>query len=154
MKLEGRVALVTGAGSGIGRAIATLFARGGARVIVNDLDRDSAEATVRAMAAPNEQVYVQQADVSDRAQVRAMFAEVTKRFGSLDILVNNAGIAETGDRREEVNKKGEAQLRELMTGGKIQSHWDVILSLSDEEWQRMIAVHLSDTSSARARRSS
>lgn len=154
MKLEGRVALVTGAGSGIGRAIATLFAREGARVIVNDLDRDSAEATVRAMAAPNEQVYVQQADVSDRAQVRAMFAEVTKRFGSLDILVNNAGIAETGDRREEVNKKGEAQLRELMTGGKIQSHGDVTLSLSDEEWQRMIAVHLSDTSSARARRSS
>jgi 3-oxoacyl-[acyl-carrier protein] reductase len=145
VKLEGRVALVTGAGSGIGRAIATLFAREGARVIVNDVDRDSAEATVRAMAAPNEQVYVQQADVSDSAQVRVMFAEVTKRFGSLDILVNNAGIAETGDRREEVNKKGEAQLRELMTGGKIQSHWDVTLSLGDEEWQRMIAVHLSGT---------
>jgi len=145
VKLEGRIALVTGAGSGIGRAIATLFAREGAHVIVNDVNRDSAAATVEGMVANREHAYVHQADVSDSAQVRAMFAEVAKRFGSLDILVNNAGIAETGDRREEVNRKGEAQLRELMTGGKIQSHWDVTPSLSDDEWQRMIAVHLSGT---------
>lgn len=145
MKLEGRIALVTGAGSGIGRATAILFASEGARVIVNDVNRETAEATVEAMGAARERGYAHQADVSDSAAVRVMFAEVKLRFGGLDVLVNNAGIAETGDRRDEINRKGEAQLRELMSGGKIQSHWDVTASLSDEEWQLMIGVHLGGT---------
>lgn len=145
MKLEGRIALVTGAGSGIGRATAVLFASEGARVIVNDVNRETAEATVEAMGAAQERGYAYRADVSDSAAVRAMFAEVKLRFGDLDVLVNNAGIAETGDRRDEINRKGEAQLRELMSGGKIQSHWDVTTSLSDDEWRQMIGVHLSGT---------
>jgi len=145
MKLEGRTALVTGAGSGLGRAIALLFASEGARVIVNDVTRETAAATVEAMGAARERGCALAADVSDSAAVRAMFAEVTKRFGGLDILVNNAGIGETGSRRDEVNRKGEAQLHELMAGGKIESHWDVTVSLSDEEWQQMIGVHLSGT---------
>ena len=145
MKLEGRVALVTGAGSGIGRATAILFASEGARVIVNDVNREAAEATIEAIGAARERAYAHQADVSDSAAVRAMFAEVELRFGDLDVLVNNAGIAETGNRRDEINRKGEAQLQELMSGGKIQSHWDVTASLSDEEWRQMIGVHLSGT---------
>jgi 3-oxoacyl-[acyl-carrier protein] reductase len=145
MKLEGRIALVTGAGSGIGRAIAVLFASEGARVIVNDVNSDTAEATVEAMGAARERGYAHQADVSDSAAVRGMFAEVKLRFGDLDVLVNNAGIADAGHRRDEINRKGEAQLRELMSGGKIQSHWDMTVSLSDEDWQRMIGVHLSGT---------
>lgn len=145
MKLEGRVALVTGAGSGIGRATAILFASEGARVIVNDVNREAAEATIEAIGAAPERAYAHQADVSDSAAVRAMFAEVELRFGDLDVLVNNAGIAETGNRRDEINRKGEAQLQELMSGGKIQSHWDVTASLSDEEWRQMIGVHLSGT---------
>ena len=145
MKLEGRIALVTGAGSGIGRATAVLFASEGARVVVNDVNREAAQATVDAMGAARERGSVHVADVSDSAAVRAMFAEVTQWFDGLDVLVNNAGISETGNRREEINRKGEAQLRELMSGGKIQSHWDVTASLSDEEWQQMIGVHLSGT---------
>jgi len=145
VKLEGRTALVTGAGSGIGRATAVLFAREGARVVVNDVNRESAEAALEAMGPAKERAFVYQADVSDSAQVRAMFAELTQRFGMLDILINNAGIAETEDRREEVNRRGEAQLREVMTGGKIESHWDITASLSDEEWQQMIGVHLNGT---------
>jgi 3-oxoacyl-[acyl-carrier protein] reductase len=145
MKLEGRIALITGAGSGIGRAIAGLFASEGARVIVNDVNREAAEAAVGAMGAARERCCALQADVSDSAAVRAMFAEVTGRFRGLDILVNNAGVGETGQRREEVNRKGEAQLGEMMAGGKIQSHWDVTVSISDEEWQQMIGVHLSGT---------
>src|SRR5262245_16064316 len=137
MKLEGRVALVTGAGSGIGRATAILFASEGARVIVNDVNREPAEATVEAMGPRRERGYAYQTDVSDSGAVRAMFAEVKLRFGELDVLVNNAGIAETGDRRDEINRTGEAQLRELMSGGTIQSHWDVTASLSDEEWRQM-----------------
>ena len=145
MKLEGRVALVTGAGSGIGRAIGSRFASEGARVIVNDVNREAAEGTVEALGAARERGHVMQADVSDSGAVRAMFAEVEKRYGGLDILVNNAGIGETGNRRDEVNRKGEAQLQELMMGGKIQSHWDVTPTLSDEEWQQMIGVHLNGT---------
>jgi 3-oxoacyl-[acyl-carrier protein] reductase len=145
MKLEGRIALVTGAGSGIGRATAALFANEGAQVVVNDVNREAAEATLKAMGTARERGCAIQADVSDSTAVRAMFAEVLQRFGSLDVLVNNAGIAETGNRRDEVNRRGEAQLRELMSGSKIQTHWDVTVSLSDEEWQQMIGVHLSGT---------
>jgi 3-oxoacyl-[acyl-carrier protein] reductase len=145
MKLEGRIALITGGGSGIGRATAVLFANEGAQVVVNDVDREAAEATLEAMGVERKRGCAIQADVSDGAAVRAMFAEVMQRFGSLDVLVNNAGIAETGNRRDEVNRKGEAQLQELMSGGKIQTHWDVTVSLSDEEWQQMIGVHLSGT---------
>jgi len=145
MKLEGRIALITGAGSGIGRATAALFASEGARVIVNDVNREAAAAAVEAMGAAPERCCAIPADVSDSASVRAMFAEVARQFGGLDILVNNAGIGETGNRRDEVNRKGEAQLGEMMAGGRIESHWDVTVSLSDEEWQQMIGVHLNGT---------
>lgn len=145
MKLEGRTALITGAGSGIGRAIAVLFASEGAQVIVNDVDRQAADATLEAMGAARERGCAVQADVSDSTAVRRMFAEVAQRFGGLGILVNNAGIGETGARRDEINRKGEAQLGELMSGSKIQSHWDVTASLTDEEWQQMIGVHLGGT---------
>jgi len=145
MKLEGKIALITGAGSGIGRATAALFAREGARVIVNDVNREAAEATVEAMGALRERGCALQADVSDSAAVRAMFTEVTQRFGRLDILFNNAGVGETGNRRDEVNRKGEAQLGELMAKGKIESHWDITASLSDQEWHQMIGVHLTGT---------
>lgn len=145
MKLEGRTALITGAGSGIGRAIALLFVSEGARVIVNDVNREAAEVTLEAMDAARERASVLQADVSDSAAVGRMFAEVAQRFGALDILVNNAGIGEADSRRDEINRKGEAQLRELMSGSKIQSHWEVTTSLTDEEWQQMIGVHLGGT---------
>jgi len=145
MRFDGKVGLVTGAGSGIGRATAVLYAREGALVVVNDVNRESAEASLDAMGAARGKAFAFQADVSDSAQVRAMFTEVIKRFGTLDILLNNAGIAETDARRDEVNRRGESQLREVMTGGKIESHWDITLSLSDEEWQQMIGVHLNGT---------
>src|SRR6266511_5039915 len=96
MKLQDRVALVTGAGSGIGRAIALLFAEEGARVIVNDVRVETARQTVEAMGHQASQSRAIQADVADSGQVKSMFAEVERDFGRLDVLVNNAGIAETG----------------------------------------------------------
>jgi 3-oxoacyl-[acyl-carrier protein] reductase len=142
MKLEGRTALITGAGSGIGRATAALFASEGARMVINDVNREAAEAAVEALGPARERACAIPADVSDSAAVRAMFAEVAQRFGTLDILFNNAGIGETADRRDEVNRKGESQVQELIMGGKIQTHWDITVSLSDQEWHQMIGVHL------------
>jgi len=146
MKLEGRIALITGAGSGLGRAIALLFAAEGARVIVNDVNLESAQQTIAQMGAAKARGHAIQCDVSDSAQVRAMFDEVAKRYDGLDILVNNAGIAETaGPRQEEVNRKGEARVGEMMMGGPIRTHWDMTQELSDADWHRMIAVHLNGT---------
>ncbi|HEV8440374.1 MAG TPA: SDR family NAD(P)-dependent oxidoreductase [Methylomirabilota bacterium] len=146
MKLSDRIALVTGGGSGIGRAIARLFAEEGARVIVNDVKLDRAKATVEAMGARQSAGRAIQADVSDSGQVRAMFAEIERDFSDLDILVNNAGIAEvTPEESEKRNAKSEARLKELMSGQGIQTHWDVTQELSDEAWHRMIGVHLNGT---------
>lgn len=83
MKLENRVALITGAGSGIGRAIALLFAEEGARVIVNDVDPVAAEKTVEEMGAGRERGQAAQADVSSSDQVKVMFAEVARRTANL-----------------------------------------------------------------------
>ena len=92
MKLADRVALVTGGGSGIGRAICRLFAEEGATVLVNDIDPAAAEATVKMMGRGR----ALPADVADSTQVAAMFAAVAREHGGLDILVNNAGIVRDG----------------------------------------------------------
>lgn len=84
-----RVVIVTGAGHGIGRAVAERFGAEGARVVVNDLD--AARANEVAQAIPGGNALAFPADVSDKAQVDAMFDAALARFGTVDILVNNAG---------------------------------------------------------------
>src|SRR5712671_3960642 len=117
MKLSDRIALVTGAGSGIGRAIALCFAAEGARVIVNDLDLERARATLAALGTHPSAGRAIQADVADSGQVKRMFAEVERDFGALDILVNNAGIAE-GAPGEMTTRaaRSEARMQEILTG--------------------------------------
>jgi 3-oxoacyl-[acyl-carrier protein] reductase len=148
MRLKGRVALVTGGGSGIGRAIALRFAQEGARVIVNDIEQEAAQETVEAIAAGSEAARGRAlpADVADSGQVKRLFAEVDREFGALDILVNNAGIAEgaSGD-RERLRARAEARVGELMAGGPVSTHWDLTQDMSDEAWHRMIGVHLNGT---------
>jgi 3-oxoacyl-[acyl-carrier protein] reductase len=143
MRLQDRVALVTGAGSGIGQAIALLFAEEGARVIVNDVNRAAAETT--AAKVPGGRGRAVAADVADSGQVRAMFAEVERAFGTLDVLVNNAGIGPERAEREALTGKSEARLGEMLSGQPIQTHWDITQHLSDEAWHRMIGVHLHGT---------
>lgn len=93
MLLDERVALVTGASRGIGRAIALALAREGATVIVNYATRrETAEAVVNAITAQGGRAVAIAADVADAGQVEAMFKEVLGKFGRIDILVNNAGI--------------------------------------------------------------
>jgi NAD(P)-dependent dehydrogenase (short-subunit alcohol dehydrogenase family) len=91
MELVGKVALVTGAGAGIGRAIAIRFAREGARLIVNDMDGGAAKRTVHEVEALGGQGYPLEANVSKREEVGEMVAKGVDRFGAIDILVNNAG---------------------------------------------------------------
>ena len=92
MKLQGKAALITGSDSGIGRAIATTFAREGADVVVHYLeDQRGAEQTAHAAASHGVRAEVLQADLSDPQQANALFAQAVGRLGRIDILVNNAG---------------------------------------------------------------
>ncbi len=113
-RLSGRHALVTGAGAGIGRSIAVLFAREGARLAVIDRDAAHAEDTRREIASGGGDAFAFAADVGRSDAVDRVLREVDARFGALDILVNNAGIA---------IRRSFARLRE-------------------EQWDRVLATNL------------
>lgn len=90
--LTGKVAMITGAADGIGRAAVMVFAREGARVLACDIDGDGAEAAAQAVRDSGGEAQASQMDVSDRAQVRAGVDLAVNTWGSLDVAFNNAGI--------------------------------------------------------------
>ena len=115
MKLDGKVAVVTGASRGIGKAIAETFAREGADVVVNYVKSENeAKEVVKQIKAMGRRAFAVKADVSKRADAQRMFNKVLAEFGRVDILVNNAGIG---------------------TGG-------TTLDTPEEDWDRVIAVNL------------
>jgi len=93
MRLNGKVALVTGAGGGLGTAISKRFAVEGASLICADRDGARAEATASAIAKAGGSVRAFRADVADPVECEAQVAEAVRQFGRIDIVVNNAGIA-------------------------------------------------------------
>lgn len=112
--LEGKVALITGAASGIGKAIAELYAKNGARVAIADINQQAADATAAAINAAGGKAMGVAMDVTDEAAVNAGTDKVVAAFGALDILVSNAGI-------QIINP---------------------IESFSLADWKKMLAIHL------------
>jgi 3-oxoacyl-[acyl-carrier protein] reductase len=114
-RLAGKVALVTGAGSGIGRATAELFAAEGAELVVVDVDAASARACAEAIEAAGANALAVPTDIADNDAVEAMAAAARERFGRVDVLVSNAGILDD---------------------------YEPAAETSDETWNRVLGVNL------------
>jgi NAD(P)-dependent dehydrogenase (short-subunit alcohol dehydrogenase family) len=95
-RLGGKRAIVTGAGSGIGRAIAIRLAAEGARVVVSDVDGEAAEAVAAEIGGAGGEALVQKTDVTDAADVEGLVGLALTRWGGLDVMVNNAGVGVAG----------------------------------------------------------
>jgi len=97
MRLDGKVAVITGAGSGMGRVAAQMFAAEGAKVVVAEFAADAGEETVRQVADVGGEASFVKADVSREEDARAMVDHAVERFGRIDVLYNNAGIMPEAD---------------------------------------------------------
>ena len=118
MTFNGKIALVTGAARGIGKATAAAFAHEGARVILNDVcPQEDLARVANDISVSESQCAAIKADVSDSTQVRDMMAQIEKIFKRIDILVNNAGIIRRGS----------------------------IRTVTEEEWDQVIQVNLKGT---------
>lgn len=113
-KLQGKVAIVTGAASGMGKAIAELYAKEGAKVVVSDYNFEGAQAVVEGIKAAGGEAIANRANVAELADIEAMIETATSTYGKLDILVNNAGIMDA---------------------------MEPIGEITDEKWDRLFAVN-------------
>lgn len=114
MRLNNKVAIVTGAGNGIGRKIASLFASEGARVCIADFDLEAARDAAREIGASGGTATAELMNVTDETQVDDVTNRVAAKWGSIDILVSNAGI----------------------------QHLDTVAEISFDDWKKVLSVHL------------
>lgn len=117
MRLKDKIAIVTGAGRGLGKGVALKLAREGAKVVVSDVLEANAQAVAAEIEKAGGKAIAVKADIAIKPEVEAMFATAVSQFGPIDILVNNAGI----------NRDG------------------VLHKMSDENWDKVIAVNLTGT---------
>ncbi|MET7542943.1 SDR family NAD(P)-dependent oxidoreductase [Streptomyces sp. NPDC005507] len=136
--LSGKVALVTGAGPGLGRACAVDLARAGARVAVCDIAPDALEATVAAVRAVGGECLGSLRDVSSSAAVAEMFAEVRDVLGSVDILVNNA--ARTPNQPEDEARR--TRHYTYMSTPEARTSLEFTSRITDREWHRYWDVNV------------
>ena len=117
MKLAGKVALVTGAAQGIGKAVALLLARNGADIVVSDINLEKAEETAKEVQTLGRKALAMKVDVAKLGDVEKMVGAILAHFGKVDILVNNAGIARD----------------------------KLILRMTEEDWDAVLNINLKGT---------
>jgi 3-oxoacyl-[acyl-carrier protein] reductase len=140
MGLQGKVAVVTGGGAGIGRSIVQRLAADGARVAALDIRLETAQKSIELAGGEGLAVVC---DVSDSASVDAAIAQVEAELGPVDILINNAGAIGM-DHLRRVKPLVARQREEALNGG-VKTPLDALVRLTDEEWRRMLAIHLDGT---------
>ncbi len=144
-RLAGKVALITGGASGIGRAICLSFAKEGATIICNDMTIAAAQKVLDDCGQSKQGLAVK-ADVSKSRQVAAMFEKIAKKYARLDVLVNNAGIGlDNPIVRARFNRVLSKQQAEIAQEGKIKTSLEATQNLTDADWDRMLGVHLNGT---------
>lgn len=141
MDLDGRIALVTGGGRGIGAAAAAALAAKGAVVNVLDVRQESAAQHAKTLGSG----MGIGCDISDSSQVDSAFMEIADRFGRLDILANVAGISASMSHWERTSAANAERDAEIQASGHARTPLNATIELTDAEWQQMIDVNLSGT---------
>ena len=136
-RLAGKVALITGAGRGLGGTIAAAMAREGARVVVCDIDTEALEAKRAALSSQVAEVLALRCDVSDSAAVDETFAHAAERFGTIDILVNNAARVPTSPAEEARRNKHYGYVTTPMPRQSL----GIVSSLTDDDWLKWWGVN-------------
>lgn len=142
MQFEGKVALVTGGGSGIGRAIALALAREGAMIAINDIREDAAQRVVDEISAAGGRAMAVPTDVADGRAVLKMYTRFLTVWDTLDILVNNAGTVFLAPH---VVANFEKMASEVMTGARPSTALGATSTMEDGVWRRTLAIHLDGT---------
>ena len=142
-RLKDKVALITGGARGLGASIAKHFFNEGAKIILCDINID--QANKKAHELDGTAYYM---DVSNSENVKEVFTKVKSKFNQLDILVNNAGINGFENRQDlldERMKVNNLQSKEFAESGEINSHFDITVNMTDDDWHQMISIHLNGT---------
>ena len=142
MRFANKVAVVTGAGQGMGRAIAQRLVREGARVVALDLKEAKARETIQQVGG-DAAGFARVCNIADSAAVKALFAEVDEKYGQLDVLVNNAGIGGAkGDGYPKLMARMAERNAQLARGETPTVYPDITIDMEDEGWHGVLNVNL------------